>query len=180
MLDAGLPRSQLMPNQPLRGALQQQQVERLLDAARDTIAEVPYCWVVTAAADGGANARAVKAFPNKCGEDFWTRWFLTNRVGRKAAEIGRAGRVTLAFQHQSGDAYVALAGRAELIDDEAAVESRLRAVYDPDGTLAGKLIAVKVTADHLELHVRGVTAEPWGHGRTLLDRGPDGSWRLAD
>ena len=29
---------------------------------------------------------------------------------------------------------------------------------------------VKCTANHLELHVRGVTAEPWGHGRMLLQR----------
>jgi hypothetical protein len=26
--------------------------------------------------------------------------------------------------------------------------------------------------------VRGVTAEPWGHGFTLLERGADGTWRL--
>lgn len=38
-------------------------IERLLVAARDTIAQVPYCWVVTPAEAGGANARVVKAFP---------------------------------------------------------------------------------------------------------------------
>ena len=154
-------------------------VKRLLAAARDAISEVPYCWVVTATGDGGANARAVKAFPNDEGEDFWTRWFLTNRAGRKATEISRTGRVTLAYQHPSGNAYVALAGPAELIDEPTVVESRLRQVYDPEGALAGKLVAVRVTGNHLELHIRGVTAEPWGHGRTLLDRTPDGSWRLS-
>jgi general stress protein 26 len=169
-----------MPVEAVSHATHDSVVEKLLAAARDTIAEVPYCWVVTAAGDGGANARAVKAFPNEDGEDFWTRWFLTNRIGRKATEIRRAGRVTLAYQHASGNAYVALAGRTELIDDPEAVETRLRLVYDPEGTLAGKLIAVRVAADHLELHVRGVTAEPWGRGRTFLDRAPDGSWRLAD
>ena len=169
-----------MPVETVSRATHDSVVEKLLAAARDTIAEVPYCWVVTAAGDGGANARAVKAFPNEDGEDFWTRWFLTNRIGRKATEIRRTGRVTLAYQHGSGNAYVALAGRAELIDEPEAVESRLRLVYDPDSTLAGKLIAVRVAADHLELHVRGVTAEPWGHGRTFLDRASDGGWRLAD
>jgi general stress protein 26 len=156
------------------------EIERLIAAARDTISEVPYCWVVTAAGGGGANARAVKAFPNEAGEDPWTRWFLTNRIGRKATEISRTGRVTLAYQHQSGNAYVALAGPAEVIDEPAVVESRLRQVYDPEATLAGKLVAVRVTGNHLELHIRGVTAEPWGHGRTLLDRQPDGSWQIAD
>jgi hypothetical protein len=31
------------------------EVERLLAAARAAIAEVPYCWVVTPAQDGGAH-----------------------------------------------------------------------------------------------------------------------------
>ncbi len=68
-------------------------------------------------------------------------------------------------------AYVALAGQAELLDDRCEVESRCS-----DPALATKLIAVRVAVDHLELHVRCVTAEPWGHGRTLLFRKPDGSW----
>jgi general stress protein 26 len=154
-------------------------VERLLEAARRTIAEVRYCWVVTAAGDGRANARVVKAFPNGDGEDLWTRWFLTMRTGRKSAEIRAAGRVTLAYQNDSGDAYVTIAGPAEIVDEPCAVESRLQQVDDPGGALRGKLVAVKCTADHLELHIRGLTAEPWGHGRTLLARSRDGAWRFA-
>jgi len=157
----------------------QHRVERLLEAARQTIAEVRYCWVVTAAGDGRANARVVKAFPNAEGEDFWTRWFLTMRTGRKSAEILAASRVTLAYQHDSGNAYVTVAGPAEIIDDPSAVDSRLTQVDDPDGRLSGKLVAVRVAADHLELHVRGVTAEPWGKGRTLLERNHKGVWRLV-
>jgi general stress protein 26 len=157
---------------------EQNQVERLLEAARRTMAEVRYCWVATPAGGGPVNARVVKAFPNGDGEDLWTRWFLTTRTGRKSAEIRDAGRVTLAYQHDSGNAYVTLAGPAEIIDDPSAVDSRLTQVDDPDGRLPGKLVAVRVTADHLELHVRGVTAEPWGHGRTLLERRRNGAWRL--
>lgn len=158
------------------------QIDRLLTAARETIVEVRFCWVVTPTPDGlGANARVVNAQPGGTGEDFWTRWFLTPRVGRKAAEIRATGRVTLAYQHASGEAYVALAGSAELIDDREEVNRRFRgsAYDDPEGITAASLIAVNVTADHLELHVRGVTAEPWGRGRTLLDRGPDKMWHLA-
>jgi len=117
------------------------------------------------------------------GDDFWTRWFLTPRTGRKSAEIRKSSRVTLAYQHETGNAYVAIAGTAELIDDRDAVDRRFRgSIYDdPDGKVAAMLIAVRVRVDHLELHVRGVTAEPWGRGRTLLDRNPDGTWqRSAD
>jgi general stress protein 26 len=170
-----------MPVETLsRATTQDPQLERLLAAAREVISEVPYCWVVTASGHGGANARAVKAFPNAPDEDVWTRWFLTNRAGRKATEIGDTGRATLAYQHRSGEAYVALVGRAEIIDDDQEVERRLKDVYDPEGTLAGKLVAVRVTGERLELHLRGVTAEPWGHGRTWLGRMPDGSWHLVD
>jgi general stress protein 26 len=155
-------------------------IERLLEAARKTLAEVRYCWVVTPDCEGGANARVVLAHPSDAGEDEWTRWFLTRRVARKTAEIRKAGRVTLAFQHASGEAYVALAGPAELIDETAAVDSRFRPVDDPDGTLRAQLIAVRIPADRLEMHVRGVTAEPWGHGRTLLARNGEGVWRLLE
>jgi len=152
-------------------------VERLLAAARETIAEVRYCWVVTADEAGGANARIVLSQPNGDGEDPWTRCFLTRRLARKTSEIRRTGRVTLAYQHDSGSRYVTLAGHAELIDEPEA--SRLRAVDDPDGTLAGQLLEVRVTIDRVELHVRGVTAEPWGHGRTLIEREREGIWRLS-
>lgn len=152
----------------------------MLAAARRAVEEVPFFWVVTAAAEGGANARIVNAQPGRTGEDFWVRWFLTPPSGRKAAEIGRTGRATLAYQHTSGEAFVAVSGRAELIDDRAEVNSRFHgsAHEDPKGLVAASLIAVRVVADHLELHVRGITAEPWGRGRTSLDRNPDGSWRL--
>jgi general stress protein 26 len=84
-------------------------IDGLLAAARETIVQVPFCWVVTPTPDGaGANARVVKAQPGRDGEDFWTRWFLTPRLGRKAAEIRAIGRVTLAYQHDSGGAYVTL------------------------------------------------------------------------
>jgi len=161
------------------GPAEAAQIERLLAAARDTMAQVPFCWVITATKDDGANARVVKAQSGDPGEDFWTRWFLTPRIGRKAAEICRTRRVTLAYQHASGEAYVAVTGPAELIDDRDAVDRRFRgSIYDDhEGKVAGSLVAVRVRVEHLELHVRGVTAEPWGRGRTLLDRNPDGSWR---
>ena len=158
------------------------QVDRLLAAARETIVQVPFFWVVTPTPNGrGANARVVNAQLGDAGEDFWTRWFLTPRIGRKAAEIQATGRVTLAYQPKSGNAYVALTGPAELIDDRQEVNRRFRgsAYDDPEGITAASLIAVKVTADHLEVHVRGVTAEPWGRGRTLIDRDTSRIWHLA-
>jgi general stress protein 26 len=169
-----------MPSPGQSGARPQADTERMLAAARRVIEELPFFWVVTPAADGGANARVVNAQPSSPEEDFWTRWFLTPPNGRKAAEIRRLRRASLAYQHPSGEAFVTLSGPAELIDDRAEVNGRFRGSRfdDPDGLVAAGLVAVRVTGDHLELHIRGVTAEPWGRGRTSLDRNPDGSWTL--
>ena len=169
-----------MPVEGLNAVTSKPPVERVLAAARRTIEEVPFFWVVTPGVEGGANARIVQAQPSSEGEDFWIRWFLTPPNGRKAAEIRPAGRATLAFQHASGEAFVALSGRAELIDNRDAVNSRFRGSShdDPKGLVVAGLIAVRVIADHLELHIRGVTEEPWGRGRTSLDRDPDGRWHL--
>ena len=52
------------------------------------------------------------------------------------------------------------------------VDSRLQQVDDPGGVLQDKLVAVKCTADHLELHVRGVTAEPWDRA-DVAAKGPE-------
>src|SRR5258708_25968647 len=115
MLGLGLQRSKPMASRAFSDP-QPRQIERLLAAARETIAEVPFCWVVTAAGDGGANARLVKAQPSDATDDFWTRWFLTPRIGRKAAEIRRAGRLTLAHPPESGNGLVPPGGPARLDD----------------------------------------------------------------
>jgi general stress protein 26 len=160
------------------GSEQRVLIDRLLAAARNTIAEVPYCWVVTPAEAGGANARVVKAFPAAAGDEPMTCWFLTRRISRKSAEIAHAGRVTLAYQHDSGRAYVTVSGRAELVDDRLEIETRLRRVESMDIALAAILLAVRVIPDRIEVHVRGVTAEPWGQGRTLLEQNAKGEWSL--
>lgn len=93
---------------------QQPDIEGVLRAARRIVGEVRYCMAVTPAADGGANARVVQPFAPA--ED-WSVAFVTSAGSRKADEIRRSGRLTLAYQHDADGAYVALAGRARLADD---------------------------------------------------------------
>ncbi len=157
---------------------QQGYVDRLVTAARDAIEDVPFCWVMTQADGGGVSARVVREATNRDEAEVWTRWFVTKLDSRKTAEIRKTGHVTLAYQHRAGNAYITLTGRADLIDDRSVVAAHLRPVDDPDGLLAATLIAVRITIEHIEVHIRGVTAEPWGHGRTLLHRDWHGAWRL--
>jgi len=34
-----------------------------------------------------------------------------------------------------------------------------------------------VDVDRIEMHARGITLEPFGHGRTLIERQPAGAWK---
>jgi general stress protein 26 len=160
----------------------QQQIARFLAAARETIAEVKHCWLATKAQDGGANARAVRAHDGAMGCDEWTRRILVRRGSRKVAEIRAAPRVTLAYQHDSGDRYVALGGHASLIEDRAEMRSLWPSsmdAYFPDGFADANMIVLRVDVDRIEVHARGITREPFGTGRTLLQRDGTDGWRFV-
>src|SRR3979490_3207655 len=83
---------------------------QFLDAARETIAAVPVCWLATRSLEGGTNARAGNSSAGPSRSGAWTRRFLVRRSSRKVAEMRAAPLVTLAFQHPSGDRYIALGG----------------------------------------------------------------------
>jgi general stress protein 26 len=156
-----------------------EQISRFLAAARDTIANVRYCWVATRSEDGGANARAVRSFAGLPGEDEWTRRFICRRASRKVPEIRRAPRVTLAYQDNSGDAFVALGGCATLSEDPAQIHDlwpESANAFFPAGFAETNMIVVRIEVDRIEIHARGITAEPFGHGRTLLARDAAGEW----
>ena len=167
---------------PPRPEVTKEQIAGFLEAAQRTIAEVAFCWLATRSADGGANARAVHVHSGRPGSDEWTRRFVVRRESRKVAEMRAAPRVTLAFQHDSGDAYVALGGMAVLLDDNAEMREMWPTGADarfPPGFADAHMMAVRVEVDRIEVHVRGVTREPFGHGRTLLERHGSGGWRFV-
>ncbi len=154
---------------------------QFLDAARETIAEVPVCWLATRSLEGGTNARAVNSSAGPSRSDEWTRRFLVRRSSRKVAEMRAAPLVTLAFQHPSGDCYIALGGRATIIEDVAEMRTMWSSDLDahfPPGFADANMIVIQVDVDRIEVHVRGLTPEPFGAGRTLLERQSAGSWRF--
>jgi len=157
------------------------EILQFLNAARETIAAVPVCWLATRSLDGGTNARAVSSSAGPPGSDEWTRRFLVRRSSRKVAEMRAAPMVTLAFQHPSGDRYIALGGRAAIIEDVAEMRTMWPHDLDthfPPGFADANMIVIQVDVDRIEVHVRGLTPEPFGAGRTLLERQPAGSWRF--
>jgi general stress protein 26 len=155
-------------------------IDRFLAAARATIAELPICWLATRSLEGGTNARAVNASAGPRGADEWCRRFLVRRSSRKVAEMRAAPQVTLAYQHSSGDRYVALGGHATIIEDVATMRTMWPSHLDaqfPPGFANANMIVIQVDVDRIEVHARGLTPEPFGHGRTLLERRGAG-WRF--
>lgn len=158
------------------------QIVTFLAAARETIAAVPICWLATRSLQGGTNARAVNSSPGASGSDEWTRRFLVRRSARKVAEMRAAPTVTLAYQHPSGDRYVALGGDAEIIEDVAEMRTLWPSELDarfPPGFADANMIVIRVGVERIEVHARGLTPDPFGHGRTLLERQPAGRWRYV-
>jgi hypothetical protein len=51
-----------MQSMTTASSMDDETIARLLAAARETIANVRYCWLATRAEEGGAHARAVRAF----------------------------------------------------------------------------------------------------------------------
>jgi len=160
----------------------QQDIDRFLAAAHAAVEEVPYGWLATRSADGGTNARAVRVNAGLPGSDPWLRRFIVRRSSRKVSEMREAPRITLAFQHDAGDRFIALGGVATLIEDRAEMRTMWPDAANerfPPGFADANMIVVHVHVDRIELHVRGVTREPFGHGRTLLERNGDGGWHYV-
>lgn len=167
-----------MPQVP---RLTETEISQFLAAASATIAEVRFCWLATRSADGGTNARIVNASSGGAGSDPWTRRFLVRRSSRKVAEMRAAPKVTLAFQHPSGDRYVALGGRATIVDDLAEMRGMWSVEMDaqfPPGFADANMIVVRFETDRVEVHARGLNREPFGTGRTLIERLPSGAWQF--
>jgi general stress protein 26 len=160
----------------------EEEIGRWLAAARETVASISHCWLATRGLGGGANARTVRISPGASGGDEWTRRFLCRRGSRKVAEMRNDPGVTLAYQSDTGNAYVALVGRACLVDDLTEMRSLWPAASDklfPAGFADANMMVVRVDVDRIEIHVRGVTREPFGYGRTLVEREPNMRWRFV-
>jgi general stress protein 26 len=160
------------------------EVSRLLAGAAKTIGSVRYCWLMTAAEAGFANLRPMGLVPHDAdeGKDEWTIRFLTDGRSRKAADIRRAGRVAIIFQHDPDDAFVTLIGKATLNESEPEVRKRWKRAYDaffPSESDRANAIFVEVDSERMELWIRGVTPEPYGLRTTILERDAERRWRAV-
>ena len=160
--------------------MSQVQVNHLLAGAKKVVASVRYCWLLTEAETGGANARPMGRLLPVPNENVWIIRFITGGLSRKAFDIRRASKVGLIFQ-DADDAFVVLAGRAKLL--EASSMRQLWKddynVYFPDEENRANATFVEVNVERMELWIRGVTPEPFGLHPTILERDTTATWRLS-
>lgn len=157
------------------------EVSALLAGAAKTIQAVRYCWLVTNATTG-FNARPMgRVLPDKS-EDGWIVRFVTDGRSRKAHELSGGREAGLIFQSDPDEAYVALFGKARLLERAQDVERFWRKHYEayfptPADRAAAAFIEVDVS--RMELWIRGVTPEPFGLHATKLARDAGGAWQTS-
>jgi general stress protein 26 len=151
-------------------------VESALEAAQRIIADTRYCWLMTTGADGGVNARGMERLANVEGDE-WTVWFLTDRRSRKVEEIRRNGRLTVGYAQDPRAAYLALIGRALLVEDRAVIRRRWQKSWKrffPAGEDDPNAALIKIEVDRLELCL--AAGDAWS---ATLERDGEGPWRLG-
>ena len=134
--------------------------ERLIAAARETMASARYCALITLDPTGRSYARTIDPF---LPDEHMVIWFATNPSSRKVTQIRRHPRVTLYYFDREGPSYVTIYGTARLVNDPIEKAKRWKdewKVFYPDR--ARNYLLVAVTPEKLEVvsDKKGIGGDP--------------------
>ncbi len=128
--------------------LSAQERARTITAAREIMNAQTYCALITMDESGRPQVRTMSPLPP---EEDLTVWFATNSRSRKVQEIRRNPRVTLYYaDHSRAVGYIALEGRAILVEDMAEIQKRKRAYWDHAFPGLKHLVLVKIVPERLD------------------------------
>jgi general stress protein 26 len=155
--------------------------EFLLETAKSCMKGAEYCFLITLGDEGEPNARLVQPFEP---EEDMTIWVGTWSKSRKAKEIQKDSRVTLAFHDKEGTAYVTLLGKAQIESDTNLKRKYWREEwlgFLPQGPDGVDYVLVKFMPLRIELmsFSRGVLPRPYGLRPAVAHRSED-LWVVAD
>ncbi|RPJ87136.1 MAG: hypothetical protein EHM18_02670 [Acidobacteria bacterium] len=132
---------------------------KIIAAARELMAAQTYCALITVDQTGRPQVRTMNPFPP---EEDMTVFMATNTRSRKVQEIRNDSRVCLYYaDHSKATGYVALSGRAALVDDMKEIQKRKRAYWDQAFPDLKNLVLIKVVPERLDVlnYKQGVNAD---------------------
>jgi general stress protein 26 len=118
--------------------------EKNIALLKDMIEDVRICMFTTLSDKDEFSSRPMGTA--KVEED-GSIWFFTNEYSLKTKEISKENQVTLGYSNPATNTYVAVNGKAELVDDQAKKEAYFSApikAWFPDGVEDPRLILIKV------------------------------------
>jgi general stress protein 26 len=122
---------------------------KVLAAAREIMQAQTYCALITIDESGRPQARTMNPFPP---EEDMTVWFATNTRSRKVREMRKDPRVSLYYaDHAKATGYVALRGKAVLVEDMQEVLKRKRAYWDSAFPGLKNIVLIKVVPERIEV-----------------------------
>ena len=123
--------------------------DSVIAAAREIMAMQKYCALITVDSAGRPQARTMNPFPP---EEDLTVWIATNSRSRKVREIQYNPRVCLYYaDHNQASGYVAMTGKAILIDDMNEKLKRKRDYWDQAFPDWKYLILIKIIPERLDV-----------------------------
>ncbi len=131
---------------------------KVLAAAREIMGAQPYCGLITIDATGLPQIRTMNPFPP---DEAMIVWMATNTRSRKVEEIRKDPRVALYYaDHTKATGYVALTGKAVLVDDMKEVLKRKRAYWD--SAFLKNIVLIKVIPERIDVvnYKQGLANDP--------------------
>jgi general stress protein 26 len=124
-----------------------------IDKLHDLIAETRFAMFGTYDSAGTCHSRPMAAVEQERDSDVEALWFFTRAESRKVAEIAADPRVTVDYADASGQNYVSVTGRAEIVDDRdriAALWSEPMRTWFPNGKDDPAIRLVRVVMETAE------------------------------
>ncbi len=122
---------------------------KLIAAAREIMGAQTYCALITVDQTGRPQVRTMNPFPP---EEDMTVWMATRTNTRKVQQIHNDSRVCLYYaDHSKAIGYVALTGKAVLVDDMREILKRKRDYWDQAFPGLKNLVLIKVIPEQLDV-----------------------------
>jgi general stress protein 26 len=134
--------------------------DSMIAAAREIMGLQKYCALITVDSTGQPHARTMNPFPP---DSNMVVWIATNSRTRKAAEMMKSPRVCVYYaDHGHASGYVALYGRAVLVNDDQEKLKRKREYWNQAFPDWKYLLLIKVVPERLEVinYRRGMLNDP--------------------